>query len=198
MNFPSPDEIARADTTQLEKWFRWLDPTTSAEESILDFVTMRCAAMGVFDDAFWAGSRLATALHEAAHAAVALSLGIPVLEVQIVSNEEGFCMYGGNPPESEEEITRHIICLHAGKWAEANLAPGGSFRHSCSKTDDDNARSLFAELCMRKTDSYGAAKRDEIDTRLVEEVAMHEPQIRRIAQGLITARKLTGKQIRDL
>jgi hypothetical protein len=198
MDFPSLKQVKFADRKQLERWFRWLVPQTRDEEDILEAVTLRCQKIGVLDAAFYQRSRYATAIHEAGHGVVGEESDVPVVRIELVSDEEGFCEYATHAT-SETEIENRIVCSLAGQWAEAKLAgPFRAYRRVCSKTDDTRVAQLLEQLCGGRSATFRDQKYQELLELAVEMIEKHTDGIRRVAEKLQRVGQLTGVQIKQL
>ena len=165
---------------------------------------------------------LATALHEAAHAVVALEFGIPVRSISVVETETSAGRTEVAPLEgvySREELERRVIALLAGRAADEAMCAGAT---SGAAGDLAQATRIIAAIhcafglgdtlvARSAYDEAGALVKFDPELkelvavelrRLMSEarslVVRREDPIRRLATALVARRVLLAAEIQEL
>ena len=138
----------------------------------------------------------ATAYHEASHAVVALILGRPVDEVNVLASREslGVCKFGkARIRPSEDWLEREMLIALAGIAAEARHT--GNYAWDAAGRDQQYVRGLAIERA-------GERRAARLQRRLlakVEHLLAHEPHWRAvvlIAQELLRRSVVSGRAVR--
>ena len=152
------------------------------------------------------------AVHESAHAVVALTLAVPVLEIVIGEASTQDCLGHMRTavPCGEIPIDKYVTFVLAGEAAERHIHPAASLDvvHHHSKEDQSIARKLLAImltelkleplLIQRPSDETVARELQRLEVRAAQLVNLHWLWIRRVADVLLRARRLSGAEIERL
>lgn len=119
-----------------------------------------------------------TAIHECGHATIARVLGLDVVEVALLDNDESFCQVHG------EDLPAILTTIAAGPTAQERLFGGNGW----DREDPDGDYQLLHRLGDQEAVDVARARAEVL-------VRHHQESIRCVADLLQERRRLTGDEI---